>query len=166
MSDGRRSGCLAIGVAFVALLVLLGAVSVSVLLGLWSDEPELGASAPPTGGPSPTGPAPTGCADDTAAFRAFADPDVRANARVLDSVTLVCWQPSGELRVEARYPADVNAESASMTWLCGTLSGFVADTGRTPRGFTVYSVHPATPGRPFLVAGAQDRTCTNPQHRR
>ena len=160
-----RTGCLAIGVAFAVLLVLLGALAASELLGLWSDEPEAGAGPGTSAGATSAASPAAACTDDTAAFRGFAGPRAGTQAAVLDSLTLVCWQPSGELRVEARYPADVNATSASMRWLCATLSAFVAGTDRTPRGFAVYSTHPATPGRPFLVARAGDSGCANPQHR-
>ena len=157
-----RSGCIAIGVAFTVLLVLLGALSVSVLLGLWSDEPP---ASPPQGAENRlSASAAPPCTQEIMAFKGFARSRSDVQTAVLDAVTLVCWQPSGELRVEARYPADINASSASMRWLCATLAEFAASADRAARGFTVYSTHAATQGRAFLVGNVQDRACTNPQH--
>ena len=67
---------------------------------------------------------------------------------MVTSVSTVCWEPTGELRVGAAYAADVNPASAPMTWLCATLSGFIDGSGRTWQGFTVYSTRaPPRAGR-------------------
>jgi hypothetical protein len=163
-----KPGCLVIAVAFVVLLVLLGALSVSALLEAWSHEPgpaaQTGLNAASDRADGSAGASPTGCDDDTAGFDAFARPRAGTPMAVLDTVTLVCWEPTGQLRAEARFAADINATSAPMTWLCATLSAFITDTGRAWRGFTVYSTHSATPGKPLLTGMTAGRSCTNPQH--
>ena len=161
---GRPSrGCLAIAAVFVLLLVMLGALAFDELLAVFSPEDEAGAqtesSTPAAGTPSAGG-----CLDDTGAFRTFAGSRPDAQPAVLDHVTLVCWQPTGELRAEATYAADINATSAGMTWLCRTLSGFVTGSGRTWQGFTVYSTSSATRGTPFLAGRTEGGTCDNPLH--
>ena len=83
---------------------------------------------------------------------------------MLDTVTLVCWEPTGQLRAETSLAADINATSASMTWLCATLSAFITDTRRAWRGFTVYSTHSATFGKALLTGTRPGRTCINPEH--
>jgi len=165
----KRTGWIAVAVVFVVLLVILGAAGLNVLLGPSSDEPAgsgQAASDVPAGAATPSAAASTGgCLDDTGAFRAFAASRPDTQAAVVERVTLVCWEPDGALRAEATYPADVNATSAPMTWLCRTFSGFVADSGRPWRGFTMYSTSPLTPGKPFLTARAAGGACDNPQHR-
>ena len=164
----KRTGCIAIAVVFVVLLVILGALGLNALLGVWSDEPEpTGQAASEVSGGTATPsviPSAGGCLDDTAAFRAFAGSRPDTQAAVLGRVTLVCWEPDGALRAEATYPGDINATSAPMTWLCRTFSGFVTDKGRPWHGFTVYSTNPATPGRPFLTGRTAGGACDNPLH--
>lgn len=166
-TTGRPSGgCLAIAAVFVLLLVLLGAVAIGELLSVFSTEDEPAAqsetSAPGTGTPPAT--TAGGCLDDIAAFRTYAGARADAQPAVLDHVTLVCWQPAGELRAEATYAGDINATSAGMVWLCRALSGFVTGSGRTWHGFTVYSTSAATPGRAFLAGPTEGGACTNPLH--
>ncbi len=164
-----KPGCLVIAAVFVLLLVLLGALAVSSLLEVWSHEPgptaQTSQNAASDRADGSAAASPTGCDDDTAGFDAFARPRAGTQTAVLDVVTLVCWEPTGQLRAEARLAADINATSAPMTWLCATLSAFITDTGRAWRGFTVYSTHSATLGKPLLTGITAGRTCTNPQHR-
>ena len=167
-TTGNKQGCMIIGVIFVVLLVLLGALGLSYLLGAWSDEGTPSARndagqgrSTPSPSASPTGAA---CEDATAAFRTFAGPRPGMSA-VLERVTSVCWEPGGELRAEAAYAADINATSAPMASLCRALSEFVTGSGRTWRGFTVYSTSQVTAGKPFLAGPTEGGPCTNPQHR-
>ena len=164
-----KPGCVGIAVVFVLLLVLLGALSVNALLEVWSHEPgptaQASQNAASDRADGSTGASPTGCDDDTAGFFAFARPRAGTQAAVLGAVTLVCWEPTGQLRAEASFTADINATSAPMTWLCATLSAFITGTSRAWQGFTIYSTHSATPGKPLLTGMAAGGRCTNPQHR-
>jgi hypothetical protein len=120
----------------------------------------------PTGTPSasPTGTASApGCVDDLAGFRAYAGPQTGARGAALASVTVVCWEPGGVLRVESGLSPDVSVSSESIAWLCQTLSGHISQSGRPWQGFTVYSKHPAFDGQPMLAGRTPDGTCTKPQ---
>ena len=152
------------GILF-ALAILLG------LIGLACDEiVDTIESAPryapvPADTPSdvPTGTSPAlACADDLAGFRAYAGSQTGSRGATLASVTLVCWEPSGALRVESQLSPDVGVNSESITWLCLTLSGHVSQSGRPWRGFTVYSKHPAFAGQPMLEGHSPGGTCTKP----
>jgi hypothetical protein len=154
----------AILAALAALAILLAALSATV----WSDEPgpqtaiEVPSAAPASSHPATA--SAVGCAVETAEFVAFARARAGAQAATLDSLTLVCWEPAGQLRADSSYAADVNATSAPMTWLCATMSAYITHTGRAWQGFTVYSTHRITPGRPMLTGRTPGGTCTNPQH--
>jgi hypothetical protein len=172
---GGRSGRgpLMIGIIVVALLVLLGGLGIFLLGGRSGDDPppapnNPGAAPASSGsaGPPASAAAPAGCADTTAAFRAFAGPRPGMSSEILDRVTSVCWEPTGELRAEATYAADVNATFGQIVTLCRTLSDFIAGSGRPWRGFTAFSTHRLTPGWEFLTATTQGGRCTNPQHTR
>ena len=171
MNDAGRGnrGCLLIGAAFVLLLVILGALGLSALLGLWSDEPPpVAEQTAPNPDPTSAPPGPStaaACRDDAAAFRAYARPKLGSQVALLERVTAVCWEPAGRLRVEIEYAADVNATSAPMTSLCTTLSGFITEADRPWKGFTVYSTHTFTPGRPLLAGSTPDGKCVNPSQR-
>jgi hypothetical protein len=170
-ATGSSKGCMIIiGVIFAVFFVLLGVIGIGELLGAWDpDQPPAAQSdGPPpdrsdSPSPSPTGSA--GCADATAAFRTFAGPRPGMSPEILDKVTSVCWEPTGELRAEAAYAADVNTTFGPIVTLCRTLSDFVAGSGRTWRGFTVYSSNQITPGKPFLAGATEGAPCTNPQRR-
>jgi hypothetical protein len=162
---------------------VIGAVVLAVLLGalgitLWltrsgeqrppaADNPAAAPGSTPPAASASAGPAaPADCGQTTAEFKTFAGPRPGMSAEILDRVTSVCWQPTGELRADATYPADVNATFGQVVTLCRALSDFITGSGRPWRGFTAYSTHQLTPGWEFLTAANPAGPCTNPQHTR
>jgi hypothetical protein len=145
-------------------LVLLGLISCEQLFaGMRGNVP---AAGPPPGADDPPPPPPepeTGCQDDLSGFQAFAGPQSGPRRSTLDSVTLVCWEPTGALRVESKLSPDINVNAESVTWLCQTLAGQISRSGRPWKGFTVYSKHPAFDGQPMLAGRTPGGACTKPQ---
>jgi hypothetical protein len=166
-TESTNRGCLLIlTVVIVLLLILLGLLGIGALLGAWDPDelPTSQSQGPPPPPDPPRTTAVATCADATAAFRSFAGPRPGMSATVLDRVTSVCWEPTGQLRADATYVADVNATSPPLAALCKALSDFVTDSGRQWKGFTVYSASQLTPGKAFLVGATEGGACTNPQH--
>jgi hypothetical protein len=158
----KTPGCIAWALA----LLLVGGIIVTIVILSGGDDPD-----PPQAGPSvagsPSAPpatsAPAGCADATADLRGFARDRAGERERfVVEAITRACWDASGELRAGLDIPADVEAGSAPMRWLCGTLTDFVADSGRPWAGFTATSSSRLTPDRPLLVKAEPDGACTRP----
>jgi hypothetical protein len=153
----KHPGCLAWA---LALLLVFGVV-VTVFVITGDDEP------PTTAGPSAAsaGPATSApaarCEDATAALRDFARGQAGGREEfVVEAITGACWDASGELRADLDVPADIEARSAPMRWLCGTLSDFVAGSGRPWEGFTAKSSSRLSPGRTLLVGSEPDAACT------
>ena len=147
MNDWLRSlpkGCLP---GALALLALFG-IAVSLFFLVIDDSPS---PPPPPDAPS-SGPPAAGCEDATAAFRASGGTDL---------VQRVCWEPTGSLRAQASPSADVEPGSPPMRAVCSALSAFVTGSGRAWNGFTVYSTHRFTPGRPMLTS-SQPGVCGRP----
>jgi hypothetical protein len=151
-----------IGIIFLVLLAALGWITWGTVLSGWSGD-DIVVEETSSPGPTPSASPSPSCADDLAGFQGYANsrPDVQAN--VVTSVSTVCWESTGELRVEAAYTADVNPTSAPMTWLCTTLSGFIDGSGRTWQGFTVYSTRAPTQGRAMLTGRTAGGPCVNPR---
>lgn len=151
----RRPGCLAL---IVGVLVGGGILLFLLLPGGnddTGDESLSGATPPPTT---------STCSDVTAAFRAAAarigEPAVAEQAS--GRVGHVCWEPTGELRVDIDYPSDIEAGSAPMLWLCNAATAFIDDSGREWHGFTAYSQAQVTLGRPVLRKIEPNGPCVNP----
>jgi len=160
---GRASTTTVVVVSLIVaiLLVLFGLVSCDELLaGLTGGPRTTESHANTTNSPSTVPEA--GCRDDLAAFQAFAGAQAGPRGAALASITLVCWEPSGALRVESTLSPDITVNSDSISWLCQTLSGHIEESGRPWQGFTVYSRHPAFDGQPILAGHAPDGTCTEP----
>jgi hypothetical protein len=161
-----NTGLLVIILVIIAILLglVVGVVSCTdIFEALRTTESRPAATGAPSTTTTGTTPAPE-CVDDTAAFRTFAGPQSGPRGAALASVTRVCWEPTGALRVESRLSIDVNASSTPMTVLCRKLSDYISQAGRPWRGFTVYSKHPAFDGQPLLSGRTPGGACTKPQH--
>jgi hypothetical protein len=161
---GRANNATVVVVSIIVaiLLVLLGLISCDELVaGLRGDPPAV--ESPPGTTSTPSAAPEAGCRDDLAGFRTFAGTQPGPRGAVLASITLVCWEPSGALRVESKLAPDIGLNSESITWLCQTLSGHISQSGLPWQGFTVYSKHPAFDGQPMLAGRTPGGACTKSQ---
>jgi hypothetical protein len=110
----------AILAALAALAILLAALSATV----WSDEPgpQTAIEAPSAGPPAVTPRQPPRAAPTTQPSSSRSPVRAPVPGRDPRHLTLVCWEPAGQLRADSSYSADANATSAPMTWLCATMS--------------------------------------------
>lgn len=152
----------------LAALVFVGGIGSLAYWATSSEDPSpsgagTGAGTPAT---SASASAPTGeigCADVTDQFRQFGRSRNGAGwDLVLNRVDWVCWQPAGELRLDVDIPADVEAASSPMTWLCAAASDFIASSGREWKGFTAYSAADITAGEAFLAGREPGAACHRP----
>ncbi len=143
-------GCLGLILA----AVLGGGLLAAALLFFDRTDGDESAGSPTTSAsPSPA----SDCVDATAQFQQTAPAD-----DALARVRRVCWQESGQLRAEIDYPADIEAASPPMRWLCTALTSFIAGSDRPWNGFTAYSTATVSPGQVVLSRTEQDQACVNP----
>jgi hypothetical protein len=156
MSTGTgrpHPGCLSLIVAILGAGLVVAAL---LILTRTDGDDERGSdtASPPT---SAVATPPAGCTDVTALFRQSAPTD-----DALARVRQICWQDSGHLRAEIDYPADIEATSPPMRWLCTALTTFITGSERPWNGFTAYSSATVSDGQVLLSRTELDQPCAKP----